>query len=75
MLLSPEASVGERLAFAIWADAFIALWLAISVGLLARHRFFTPEDIDGGGLTVAQTPRTFCNRPFKTRWNSQFWQC
>ena len=52
MALSPEASPGERLAFAIRADAFIALWLAISVGLLARHRFFTPEDIDGGGLSV-----------------------
>ena len=51
MALSPEASEGERLAFAISADAFIALWLGISVGLLARHRFFTPEDIDGGGLS------------------------
>lgn len=50
--ISPEASAGERLAFAIWADAFIALWLAISIGMLARHRFFTPEDIDGGGLSV-----------------------
>ena len=49
--LSPEASAGERLAFAIWADVFIALWLGISIGLLARHRFFTPEDIDGGGLS------------------------
>jgi len=49
--LSPDASAGERLAFAIWADAFIALWLGISIGLLARHRFFTPEDIDGGGLS------------------------
>jgi hypothetical protein len=51
MVLSSEATVGERIAFALGADAFIALWLAISVGLLARHRFFTPEDIDGGGLT------------------------
>jgi hypothetical protein len=51
MVLSSEATVGERVAFALRADAFIALWLGISVGLLARHRFFTPEDIDGGGLT------------------------
>ena len=50
-LLSPEASTGERIAFALRADAFVALWLGISIGLLARHRFFTPEDIDGGGLT------------------------
>ena len=50
-VLSPDASAGERLAFAISVDAFIALWLGISVGLLARHRFFSPEDIDGGGLS------------------------
>jgi len=50
-LLPPESTVAERLAFALRADAFIALWLGISIALLARHRFFTPEDIDGGGLT------------------------
>jgi hypothetical protein len=43
------------------ADARISLWLACSVtalvwlllavGRLAGHRFFTPEDIEGGGLT------------------------
>ena len=50
-MLAPGAAMGERVAFALRADAFIALWLAISIGLLAKHRFFTPEDIDGGGLT------------------------
>ena len=50
-LLSTEASAGERLAFALKADAFLALWLGVSIGLLARHRFFTPADIDGGGLS------------------------
>jgi hypothetical protein len=50
-MLSPEATPGERIVFALTADAFVSLWLAISIGLLARHRFFTPEDIDGGGLT------------------------
>lgn len=50
-LLSPEASASERIAFALRTDVLIALWLGISVALLARHRFFTPEDIDGGGLT------------------------
>jgi hypothetical protein len=50
-LLPPESAVAERLAFALGADVFIALWLGISIALLARHRFFTPEDIDGGGLT------------------------
>lgn len=51
MMLPPEATPGDRLAFALWADTFIALWLAVSIALLARHRFFTPEDIDGGGLS------------------------
>jgi hypothetical protein len=50
-ILSSETTVAGRLAFAISADAFLALWLGISIALLARHRFFTPEDIDGGGLT------------------------
>jgi hypothetical protein len=51
MVLSPEATVAERLSFALWADVFIALWLGICIAVLARHRFFTPGDIDGGGLT------------------------
>ena len=29
-----------------------AFFLAIAIGRLAKHRFFTPEDIDGGGLSV-----------------------
>jgi uncharacterized membrane protein YecN with MAPEG domain len=32
-------------------DVLIVLCLTANIGLLARHRFFTPEDIDGGGLT------------------------
>jgi hypothetical protein len=54
--LPAEASIGDRIAFALATDVVIALWLAVSVGLLAHHRFFTPEDIDGGGLTDG-TPR------------------
>ena len=50
-LLPPQATMGERIALALGADVFVALCLAISIGLLAKHRFFTPEDIDGGGLT------------------------
>ena len=49
--LSPEATSGERIAFALSTDAIIALWLAISIALLARHRFYSPDDIDGSGLT------------------------
>ncbi len=39
MALSPDATSGDRIAFALSADAFIALWLGISIALLARHRF------------------------------------
>ncbi len=48
---SAEASVGQRLTFALKTDLLLALWLGVSIGLLARPRFFTPEDIDGSGLT------------------------
>ena len=33
-----------------------ALCLAGNIGAMANHRFYTPADIDGGGLTVA-TPK------------------
>ncbi|WP_420402679.1 MAPEG family protein [Nisaea sp.] len=33
-------------------DALVLLCLVIAVGNLARHRFFTPADIDGSGLTA-----------------------
>jgi MAPEG family len=38
-------------AHAIKWDTLIIACLAINIGLLARHRFFTPDDIDGGGLS------------------------
>ena len=43
----PEARISVWFACAVLAS----LWLLIGVALLARHRFFTPEDIEGGGLT------------------------
>lgn len=38
----------------IWlaCAALAAFWLLIAVGRLAGHRFFTPEDIEGGGLSA-----------------------
>lgn len=41
----------DRLGIAITSALLPAILLAISVGRLAKHRFFTPEDIDGGGLS------------------------
>jgi len=31
-------------------DVLVIACLAINIAMLARHRFFTPDDIDGGGL-------------------------
>lgn len=41
----------ERLGIAIKSALLPSLFLAVSVDRLAKHRFFTPEDIDGGGLS------------------------
>ena len=45
------AGAEERTGLWLAASVFASLWLLIGVALLARHRFFTPADIDGGGLT------------------------
>jgi len=50
--LIPDPSLGERLAFVLKADTLIVIWLAICVARLGQHRFSTPEDIDGGGLST-----------------------
>lgn len=49
--LIPQQGYPETLAHALSWDVLLVLCLAVNIGLLARHRFFTPEDIDGGGLT------------------------
>jgi len=54
--LTPPQGYPETLAHALEWDVLLVICLAANIGLLARHRFFTPEDIDGGGLT-AGTPR------------------
>ncbi len=40
----------DMLGIAILSCLIPAVFLAASIGRLAKHRFFTPEDIDGGGL-------------------------
>lgn len=32
-------------------DLLVVSCLMVSIGLLARHRFFSPDDIDGGGIS------------------------
>ncbi len=39
-----------RLVFALKADLFVFLWLVAAVARVANIRFFSPEDIQGGGL-------------------------
>jgi hypothetical protein len=50
--LTVDASMGDRLAYALKADILVIFWLLLCIGKLAGHRFFTPEDIDGSGLTA-----------------------
>jgi hypothetical protein len=47
----PDASVTGQLSVAAASSVLPVLFLAISIGRLAKHRFFSPEAIDGGGLT------------------------
>jgi MAPEG family protein len=46
----------DRLSLWLACSVWISAWLLISVGRLAGHRFFTPADMDGGGLSDG-TPR------------------
>ncbi len=50
-VLLPGDDTVARLSFALKWDLLPAACLLIAVGRLARYRFFTPEDIDGGGLS------------------------
>ncbi len=50
--LQPPAALAERLAAALRWEAGVLLCLVLTIGSLARHRFFTPADIDGSGLTA-----------------------
>jgi hypothetical protein len=43
-------SIPGRISVASQSAGLLAICLAVAVGRLAAHRFFTPEDIDGGGL-------------------------
>ena len=48
-----EINLENRLRVAMKSSLPIAIVLAISIGRLAKHRFFTPNDIDGSGMTQA----------------------
>jgi 1-acyl-sn-glycerol-3-phosphate acyltransferase len=48
----PMVPVGADARIALWLASSVscAMWLLIGIALLARFRFFSPADIDGGGL-------------------------
>jgi len=49
--LLPGEDVSSAIVHALRWDVLLVVWLALNVGMLAKHRFFTPADIDGGGLS------------------------
>ena len=49
--LLPDAGLMAALAHALAWDALPVACLAINIGRLASHRFFTPADIDGGATS------------------------
>lgn len=51
--LLPDDNTIARVAFALQWSMLPGLCLIVSIGSLARHRFFTPQDIDGGGISSA----------------------
>ena len=56
MSVLPVNEPGARIAWALTWALLPTLTLMISIMRVANHRFYTPEDIDGGGLT-AGTPQ------------------
>ena len=57
----PADEPGARLAWALQWALLPMLTLVVAVGRVANHRFYTPEDIDGAGLTDG-TPQTRLRR-------------
>ena len=51
-VLTPVDDLESRLAFVLRWDLLVVLWLLITIGTLARRRFFNAEDINGSGLTT-----------------------
>lgn len=50
--LALDSSVADRVAYTLKADILVIFWLVYCIGKLGGHRFNTPEDIDGSGLTI-----------------------
>lgn len=48
---TPVNDLAARIGFGLAWTLVPAAWLMVAIGTQARHRFFTPADIDGSGLT------------------------
>jgi hypothetical protein len=57
----PADEPGARLAWALQWALLPMLTLVVAIGRVANHRFYTPEDIDGAGLTNG-TPQARLHR-------------
>ena len=51
----PASTDAGKLASVLAWDIIVLAVVVVQVGAIARHRFFTPADINGGGLTVGTT--------------------
>jgi len=49
--LLPGREPAASLVHALSWDLLVAACLTLNIAMLARHRFFTPADIEGGGLS------------------------
>lgn len=50
-LLPDERGAASAMAHALQWDVLLVFCLAANIAILARHRFLSPADIDGGGLS------------------------
>lgn len=51
-VMEAQGELTWRLAFVLKLEIATACWLVLSIGLLARHRFFNPEDIDAHAVST-----------------------
>ena len=51
-LPSVPQETGGRLGFWLGCSSIAASCLLVAIARLARHRFFSPDDIEGGGVTA-----------------------
>ena len=56
-------SLADRLTTGLNSALIPISFLAIAIGRLAKHRFFSPEDIDGAGLSKSSARAKLLQQP------------